>query len=320
MSHAATSSTPSAASIAGTCTRAIQPPPTMPARSGVIPASPSSSLPNLPGLAHGVAAHRRRRPAGRCDRPSARSCRRPATAGSAGRRSAAACAFSSGGRVRSVVAISRPRFCISARRSITASSPGLEPTTMTRPPRAIDAMLPAMCGPPTSSSTTSAPPSSRARANASSAPNTSAPSSATRGRSASLRTLATTRAPSARPICTAAVPTPPLAPLTSSVSPDCRPACSTAASNAVRNASGAAAACGVVERVRHPGQLALVRDHPGGVAAAADEPEGAVADRERGDALPQSRPPCRPPRARGRRSAIPAAPGACPRAGARRPG
>ena len=62
------------------------------------------------------------------------------------------------------------------------------------------------------------------------------------GAARAARTFATTRAPRKAPICTAAVPTPPLAPFTSRVSPDARPACRQTASKAVRNASGAAAA------------------------------------------------------------------------------
>ena len=168
-------------------------------------------------------------------RPDARSgtTRRPNSCTSA--------AFSSGGRDRSVVPRIRARRLIRSRRTMVASSPGFPATTTRRPPRASDSMLPAMCTAPTSSRMTSAPPSSRTRAKASSADIASAPSSATRGRSFSERTLATTRAPIAAPICTAAVPTPPLPPFTSSTSPAARPACSIA-SKAVRNACGVAAA------------------------------------------------------------------------------
>ena len=152
------------------------------------------------------------------------------------------CAFCSGGRVRSVVPIRCARLVIRSRSTIVASSPGFAATSTSRPLRASASMLPAMCGPPTSSRITSAPPSSLMRAKASSAPIASAPSAATAARCCSLRTLATTRAPSTRAIWTAAVPTPPLAPFTSTVSPATRPACRTRASNAVRKTSGTAAA------------------------------------------------------------------------------
>ena len=56
------------------------------------------------------------------------------------------------------------------------------------------------------------------------------------------RTVASTRAPAAAAICTAAVPTPPFAPLTSSSSPGRSAACVITASCAVTNASGTAAA------------------------------------------------------------------------------
>ena len=88
--------------------------------------------------------------------------------------------------------------------------------------------------PPTSSSTTSAPPSSRTRANASGPLSASTPSAATFARTDSLRTLAITVTSIERAICTAAVPTPPLAPFTSSTSPARRPDCETIASYAVR--------------------------------------------------------------------------------------
>ena len=64
------------------------------------------------------------------------------------------------------------------------------------------------------------------------------PSAVTCSRQCSLRTVAVTRAPAIVPSCTAAVPTPPAAPWTSSRSPTISPAWVKSASWAVKKTSG----------------------------------------------------------------------------------
>ena len=158
-------------------------------------------------------------------------------------------------------------------------------------------MLPAMWAAPTSSRMTSAPPSSRTCANASSAPGRSPPAPRPAAGAPPVRTFATTRAPIAAPIWTAAVPTPPLAPFTSRTSPAARPACITIASNAVRNACGTAAARSVAASLRDPHQLPLDRQTrsaipPPPTRPNARSPTAATSRRRR------PRPPAPPPRGR----------------------
>ena len=164
---------------------------------------------------------RARRPPRRAGRRDRRSrSQRPSRARGTIRRPncCTRCAFSSSGRVRSVVRDQVRRAGSSGRAGRPAPRrPGVRRPRSRLPPRASASRFSAMCTAPTSSRITSAPPSSRTCANASSAPSAVAPSSATRGRSSAVRTFATTRAPRHAPICTAAVPTPPLAPFTSRV-------------------------------------------------------------------------------------------------------
>ena len=116
----------------------------------------------------------------------------------------------------------------------------------------------------------------RARPDRSPSPRARRPAPAARR----LRTVASTRAPAAAAICTAAVPTPPLAPLTTRSSPGRSPAWLMIASCAVTNTSGTAAAASSSRLLRHGGHVQLVHQHPVGEAAAADEAEDAVARRE----------------------------------------
>ena len=113
---------------------------------------------------------------------------------------------------------------------------------------------------------------------------TVAPSAATCSRSPASRTVASTRAPAMAAICTAAVPTPPLAPLTSRSSPGRNPAWLMIASWAVTKTSGTAAAASSSRLSGTASHVQLVDEHPAREPAAADEAEDAVSrrDRERG--------------------------------------
>ena len=164
--------------------------------------------------------------------------------------SRAALAFSSSGRARSVEPWMRPRLPISASRLSSALAP-LPPTPITamRPPVASALRLPARLGAPTSSSTTSKGPCVL-EALRSDRPSRRAPPPA--ARSSSLRTVAVTRAPAARPSCTAAVPTPPAAPCTQQPLARRSPAWVKSASWAVVKTSGKPPACGQSSAVRAP--------------------------------------------------------------------
>ena len=86
-----------------------------------------------------------------------------------------------------------------------------------------------------------------------------------------------TCAPSACASCTAAVPTPPAAPWTSSRSPGRSPACVKSASWAVVKTSGSPPASGKATASGTGIELALVHDRELGLAAAADDPHHAIA-------------------------------------------
>ena len=133
-----------------------------------------------------------------------------------------------------------------------------------------------MLGAPTSSSTTSKGPCSSKPSGAI----TVAPKRSTPARSSSRRTVATTRAPAARPSWMAAVPTPPAPPCTSSRSPGRRPAWLKSASCAVVKTSGSPPACGPVEPLGHRHRGALVHQGQLGVAASAHDRHHPVALRE----------------------------------------
>ena len=94
-----------------------------------------------------------------------------------------AVAFSSSGRARSIVPSRRARRPISLRRSSVASLPPPVPTITIRPLHRERGESASRFGPPTSSSTTSAPPSACARATSSPGSITVAPSAATAPRS-----------------------------------------------------------------------------------------------------------------------------------------
>ena len=176
----------------------------------------------------------RRRPLARCgssSRPNTRT----------------AWAFCSRGRARSIVPRMLARRAINGRRPSVTSAPAPRPTTTIRPSMATARRLSGKCGAPTSSRMTSAPRPSVASSTLSAKPWSvigSPPSSRTRAAASALRTVPSTRAPQTPPICRAALPTPPAAPWTSSVSPVLRPAWVRIASCAVMNASGTAAAPG----------------------------------------------------------------------------
>ena len=91
-----------------------------------------------------------------------------------------------------------------------------------------------------------------------------------------LRTVASTRAPETAAICTAAVPTPPLAPLTTRSSPGRSSACVITASCAVTKTSGTAAAASSSSHAGNGRHVALVDEHPIGEPASADDPEDPV--------------------------------------------
>ena len=145
-----------------------------------------------------------------------------------------AIAFSSSGRARMVDARMRARLNISLRRSSSICAPAPTPITTIRPRSASASRLAGQFGAPTSSRITSNGPAS---------PNSSGaialtPSAAISSRQCSSRTVAVTRAPAIVASCTAAVPTPPAAPWTSSRSPTDSPACVNSASWAVKKTSG----------------------------------------------------------------------------------
>ncbi len=105
--------------------------------------------------------------------------------------------------------------------------------------------------------------------------------------SAAFRPLATavTCAPNRFASWTANVPTPPDAPMTSTLSPARISPASRRAWSAVVAASGTAAACSKVSVPGHRGEQGLGRDGVLGKSAELDEPEDAVADGEAGGAL-----------------------------------
>ena len=120
----------------------------------------------------------------------------------------------------------------------------------------------------------------RARATSSAGSITVAPSAATASRSSGGATVASTRAPAAAAICTAAVPTPPFAPLTTSSSPGRSPAWVITASCAVTNASGTAAAASSSSCSGTAVTWSSCDEHVVREPASADEPEDPVAGSE----------------------------------------
>ena len=129
-------------------------------------------------------------------------------------------------------------------------------------------------GAPTSSRTTSNGPCSSKPSGSSTS---SAPSCATASRASGLRTVAVTCAPTAWASWTAAVPTPPAAPWTSSRSPGRSRAWVKSASCAVVKTSGSPPAVGEPDGVGDRHELALVDDRELALAAAADDPHDPVA-------------------------------------------
>ena len=128
----------------------------------------------------------------------------------------------------------RARLTISACRLSSICGPAPTPITAIRPSTASASRLPGKLGAPTSSRITSNGPS----ATNSSGAIAFTPNAATCSRQCSLRTVAVTRAPAIVPSWTAAMPTPPAAPCTSSRSPTISAACVNSASWAVVNTSG----------------------------------------------------------------------------------
>ena len=103
-------------------------------------------------------------------------------------------------------------------------APAVKPTTTARPPSRSERRLSVKRSPPTGSMTTSAPPSSLAWSfhGPSERSTSSAPASRATCSFSSLETTAMVRAPSPLATWSEAVPTPPAAPCTSTVSPSAR--------------------------------------------------------------------------------------------------
>ena len=121
-----------------------------------------------------------------------------------------------------------------------------------------------------------------ARVTSCSGPITSAPRAATCARTDSERTVARTRPPATAPSWTAAVPTPPLAPLTTKLAETEVAERECTASCAVTKTSGTAAALTSSSPAGTGATCRSCDEHPVREAAATDDPEDAVADLEPG--------------------------------------